>query len=194
MIKPENETEDLLLSVTKNSETLIDQTHRKAEETLEFKLTKSRETFHFNPPIPIEGSWMLGLTSLEVYNSLFNIKEENNKFEQVDNFKSGIPAELKRVEYKDPELMVYRMELFYDEIVDILDVKYKAGSINGYTLPPGIFEITDINSMLKSLLPDDVKVKITIEDIRLRSNVTSNKTIFFLYNFKFYSIPIRTPR
>ena len=55
MIRPENETEDLLLSITENCETLIDQTHRNAEETLEFKLTKPKETFHFNPPIQIKG-------------------------------------------------------------------------------------------------------------------------------------------
>ena len=73
MIRPKNETEYLLLSITKNCETLIKQTHGKAEETLEFKLTKPRETFHFNPPISIEGSWMVGLTSLEVYNSMFVI-------------------------------------------------------------------------------------------------------------------------
>ena len=36
-IRPKNETEDLLLSITKICETLIEQTHRKAEETLEFK-------------------------------------------------------------------------------------------------------------------------------------------------------------
>ena len=81
MIKPRNETEDLLLSKTKNCETLIEQTHRKAEETLEFTLVKSRETFHFKPPIQIEGDWMIGLVDLEVYNSIFNITEENNKFE-----------------------------------------------------------------------------------------------------------------
>ena len=80
-IRPKNETEDLLLSITKNCETLIEQTHRKAEETLEFKMNKSKETFHFKPPISIEGSWMIGLTDLEVYNSIFNITEENNKLE-----------------------------------------------------------------------------------------------------------------
>ena len=73
MIRPKNETEDLLLSITKNCEKLIEQTHRKAEETLEFKSTKPKETFHFKPPISIEGSWMIGLTCLEVYNSIFNI-------------------------------------------------------------------------------------------------------------------------
>ena len=79
MIRPKNETEDLLLS-TKNCETIIDQTHRKAEETLEFKMTKPRETFHFTPPVQITGDWMIGSTDLEVNNSIFNITEENNKF------------------------------------------------------------------------------------------------------------------
>ena len=81
MIRPKNETEDLLLSITKNCQTLIEQTHRKAEETLEFKLVKPRETFHFKPPFQVEGDWMIGLVDLEVYNSIFNITEENNKFE-----------------------------------------------------------------------------------------------------------------
>ena len=81
MIRPKNETENLLLSITKNCETLIKQTHRKTEETLEFKMNKSRETFHFKPPIQIKGDWMIGLTNLEFYNSTFNITEENNKFE-----------------------------------------------------------------------------------------------------------------
>ena len=80
MIRPKNETEDLLLSINKNRETLINQTHRKAEETLEFKLTKPKETFHLTPPIQIKGDWMIGLTDLEVFNSIFNITEENNKF------------------------------------------------------------------------------------------------------------------
>ena len=81
MIQPKNETEDLLLSITRNCEMLIEQTHRKAEETLEFKMNKSRETFQFRPSIQIQGSWMLGLKDLEVYNSIFNITERNNKFE-----------------------------------------------------------------------------------------------------------------
>ena len=79
MKRPEHETEDLLLSITKNCETLIKQTHTKPEGTLEYKKTKSRKTFHFGPPISIEGSWLMGLTSLEVFISSFNITEENGK-------------------------------------------------------------------------------------------------------------------
>ena len=81
MVRPKNETEDLLLSITKNCETLIQQTHRKPEETLEFKMTKPRETFHFIPPVDVKEDWMIGLTDLEVYKSIFNITEENTKIE-----------------------------------------------------------------------------------------------------------------
>ena len=96
MIRPTNKTEDLLLSITKNCETLAKQTHMKPEETLEFKLTKSRKTFPFRPSITIEGFWMTDLTSLEVYNSIFIITEENNKFEfYTDIFDEFSFAELK---------------------------------------------------------------------------------------------------
>ena len=81
MSRPKYETENLLLSITKNCETLIDQTQRKAEETLEFKAIKPREMFHFKPPIQTKRDWMILLTDPEVYNSISNVTEENNKFE-----------------------------------------------------------------------------------------------------------------
>ena len=37
MIRTKNETEGLLLSITKNCQTLIEQTHRRAEETWNLK-------------------------------------------------------------------------------------------------------------------------------------------------------------
>ena len=96
MIQPKNETEDLLLSITKNCETLIEQTHRKPEETLEFKMMKPRETFHFKPPTHIKADWMLGLSDLEVYNSIFYITDEINKFElYTDTFDECSFDELK---------------------------------------------------------------------------------------------------
>ena len=75
LIQPKNETEYLILSLTKNCGTPIEQTHRKAEETLKIKMTKPREKFHLNPPIQIKGDWMIGLTRLEVHNLVFNVTE-----------------------------------------------------------------------------------------------------------------------
>ena len=54
---------------------------KKPHELLKLKRIKSREIFLFKPPIPIESSYVIGLTSLEVYNSIFNINTKNNKFE-----------------------------------------------------------------------------------------------------------------
>ena len=65
----------------------------------------------------------------------------------------------------------------------------------GYTLEPGIFEFSDNELMLKSLLPDVIKVNITIDDIRLRWNLTTIKIIRFTKKtylnvfFRFYSKP-----
>ena len=81
MKRTRNETKDILLSITKNCETLIKQTHTKPEETLEFKMIKPRETFHFNPPVTVKEDWMIGLKDLEVYNSIYNVTQENNNFE-----------------------------------------------------------------------------------------------------------------
>ena len=68
---------------------------------MEFKLNKSRETFHFNPPNQIKGDWMIGLTILEVYNSIFNTTEENSKFELYkfpDSKSAGVSYEKVRDE------------------------------------------------------------------------------------------------
>ena len=83
MIQPQTETEVLLLSITKKCETLIIQTHTKPYETLKFKLTKPKESFSFIPSINLglDSNWMVGLTSSEAYNYIFNITEENSKLE-----------------------------------------------------------------------------------------------------------------
>ena len=123
MIQPKIEIEDLLLSFTKNCEKLVDQTHRKPEETLEFKMLKPRETFHFNPPIHTKGDWMLGLIDLEVYNSIFNITKQN-KFElYTDTFDEFSFEELK------------------DELEEILNIPNTTDShLEDETLAPRIAE------------------------------------------------------
>ena len=95
-IQPKNETEDLLISITKKYETLIKQTHRKPVETREFKMIKPRATFPFNPPTHIKGDWMIGLIDLEVYSSIFNITEEHKNIElHTDTFDELSFEELK---------------------------------------------------------------------------------------------------
>ena len=72
--------------------------------------------------------------------------------------------ELKRIKYNDLENMVYRMEITYDEIVL-------------YHL-----ELMKLVIMTNPLMPSDVIVNVTFDDIRMRTNLTS-KTIKFTKSF-----------
>ena len=233
---------ELLLLIKKHTDTLIEQTKTKPQETLEFKMIKQMQTFSFNPPINLfeEGKWFLGVPSFECINSVFNITNENNSFsiivpghyesetaekpinelnklldlrsqngielhvEQVRKkglilindyslsslgmFKDEILENLKNAKFNDLEDMVYRYQLTYDEIMDILDLKYIATKRTGYSLDPGIYEVIDLNNTLKNILPDNVKVNVTVDDIRLKPNLKINQTLIFTEKFFFYRI------
>ena len=73
---------ELLLLIRKHTDTLIEQTRTKPQETLEFKMNKQMQTFSFNPPKNLveEGKWLLALSTFECTNSVFNITNENNSF------------------------------------------------------------------------------------------------------------------
>ena len=72
--------------------------------------------------------------------------------------------------------MVYRMVLTYEDFFDLFDINYFAGSNLRYTLTPSKHKISDLNSMLSSLVPHEVKVHMTIDDTRPRSKLTTNET------------------
>ena len=233
---------ELLLLIKKHTDTLIEQTKTKPQETLEFKMNKQTQTFSFNPPINLieEDKWLLAVSSFECTNSVFNITDENNSFSIIipghylnesdektindlnkllelkslelhvnevrkrgntikigekeyklsdfDNQKYEILQELKNAKYNNLEDLVYRMRLSYDEIMDILDLKYIPTKRTGYSLSPGIYEVIDLNNTLKYILPDNVKVNITIDDIRLKSNLKINQTLIFTEKSFFYTI------
>ena len=80
------------------------------------------------------------------------------------------------------------MRLSYDEIMDILDLNYFPTERTGYSLNPRIYEVVDLNNTLNHILPDNVKVNITIDDIRLKSNLKINQTLIFTGKSFFYTI------
>ena len=110
------------------------------------------------------------------------------KLSDFDNQKYEIIEELKKAKYKDLRDLVYRMQLTYDEIIDVLDLKYIPTKRTGYSLNPGIYEIVDLNNTLNHILPDNVKVSVTIDDIKLKSNLKINQTLIFTEKSFFYTI------
>ena len=57
---------ELLLLNKKHTDTLIENTRTRPQETLEFKMNKQMQTFSFNPPINLleEGKWLLAVSSV----------------------------------------------------------------------------------------------------------------------------------
>ena len=233
---------ELLLLIKKHTDTLIEQTKTKPQETLEFKMNKQMQTFSFNPPINLveEGKWLIAVSSFECTNSVFNITHENNSFsiiipghyetesaetiinelnkllelrsqngidlhvEQVrkkglilindyslsslGRFKDEILEELEKVKYNDLEDLVYRFRLTYDEIMDRLDLKYIPTKRMGYSIEPNIYNVVDLNKTLKNNLPNNVKIDITIDERKYKTDLKINQTLIFTKKSFFYTI------
>ena len=67
------------MSIAKSNLDIVEKTLSKPQETLEFKMNKQKESFSFDVPLELPEQWMMGVTSLEVYNTVYNITEKNNK-------------------------------------------------------------------------------------------------------------------
>ena len=232
----------MLLLIKKHTDTLIEQTKTKPQETLEFKIIWSKKTFSFNPPRDLveEDKCLLAINLFGCTNSVFNTTDQNNSFSinipghsetksaektidelmkllELDSvelhlkedekggyqiiigdeeyklsefftFKEEILEELKKGKYKDFEDLVYRYQLTYDEIIDILDLKYIPTKRIGYSLKPNIYQISDINNTLKIILTDNVKISVTIDEKKYKPNLKINQTLIFTNKSFFYTI------
>ena len=198
---------ELSLLIKKHTDTLIERTKTKPQETLKLKMNKQMQNFPFNPPTNLveEGKWLLTVCSFECTNSVFNINDENNSFSitipghwetkyaektidelnkllevrsrelhvkevrkrgnkikiggneyklsDFDTQKNEILEELKTAKDNDIEDLVYRLQLTYDKIVNIINLKYITTKRTGYSLNPGIYEVIDLNNTLIYVLP-----------------------------------------
>ena len=233
---------ELLLLIKKHTDTLIEQTKTKPQETLEFKMNKQMQSFSFNPPINLveEGKWLMAVSLFDCTNSVYNRTNENNSFSIItpghyqtesaektidelnkllelkslelhvkevkkrgnkikigdieyklsdfDTQKNEILGKLKNAKYNDLEDLVYRMQLTYDEIIHILDLKNIPTKRTGYSIEPNIYNVVDLNKTLKNILPNNVKIDITIDDRKYKTDLKINQTVIFTNKSFFYTI------
>ena len=73
---------ELLLLIRKRTDTLVEQTEIRPQETLNFNMNNQMQTVSINPPINLgeEGKWLLAVSSFGCINSVFNITNEKNSF------------------------------------------------------------------------------------------------------------------
>ena len=120
----------MLLLIKKDTDTWIEQTKTKPQETLEFKVNKQMQTFSFNTPLNLveEGKWLLAVSSFEFTNSVFKITDENNAFSII------IPGhyQTKSAEELNNLLELRSLELHVKEVIKRAN-KLKIGN-NEYKL------------------------------------------------------------
>ena len=116
------------------------------------------------------------------------IGDKGKKISDFDTQKNEIVEELKNVKYNDLKDLVYRMQLTYNEIIDILDLECIPAKRIGYSLKPNIYQISDISKTLKNILPDNVKISVTIDEKFYKSNLEFNQTLIFTNKSFFYTI------
>ena len=233
---------ELSFLIKKHTDTLIQQTRTKPQETLEFKMIKPMQTFSFNPPINLveEGKWLMAVSLFDCTNSVFNITNEKNSFSIIipghyqtesaektidelknlmelkslelhvdevrkrgnkikigdneyklsdfDNQKHENFEKLKNVKYNDLEDLVYRMRLSYDEVMNILDLKYIPTKKIGYSIEPNIYNVVDLNKTLKNILPNNIKINVSIDERKYKTDLKINQTLIFTNKSFFYTI------
>ena len=215
--------ESLLLSIAKSNLDIVENTLSKPQETLEFKMNKQKESFSFDIPLDLPEQWMMGVTSLEVYNTIYNITEKNNKIklftteQNLKEYKFAIEfiskiknlyetsdiEEIKKLINDVKFKMVIFPENYYDELEKIIDqinqnIKDKTnildlngiGSVSnclGIEIPPGAYEIIDINNVIQqelinscgSLHDSDLKINIEADTISMKSILKTTNPIYF---------------
>ena len=116
--------ESLLLSIAKSNQEIVENTHSKPQETLEFKMNKQKESFSFDVPLELPEQWMMGVISLEVYNSVYNITNKNNSFQiqLTDEQLNGIDTKLVMIiEY----LHRTKQSNFVKTVYNLMDTSFK---------------------------------------------------------------------
>ena len=103
--------------------------------------------------------------------NIIKIADKEYKLSDLDNQKNEILEELRNVKYNDLIGLIYRMQITYNEIIDILDLEYIPTKRIGYSIEPNTYKAVDLNNTLKNILPDNVKISVTIDERKYKSNL-----------------------
>ena len=166
--------------------------------------------------------WMMGVTSLEVYNTVYNITEKNNKFkillkdeqlkslnvdtqlvmnveylyrisemqstsgiEKINNFIVDSYSKNKKLIKKDFDQLKKIIIQINQNIKDKTIIIPEFGIENDFVeteLTPGVYELVDINKIMKQKLSDsdfEFEFNIEADTISMKSVLTTSNPIYF---------------
>ena len=162
---------ELLLLIKKHTDTLIEQTKTKPQETLELKMNKQMQTFSINPPINLveEGKWLLGVSLSDCTNSVFNITDENNSFSII------IPCHYQN---KIAEKMMNDLNKFLEPKSLELHVEEVRKRGNKIKIGDNEYKLSDFDTQTNEILEELRNVKYNdLKDIVYRMQLTYDENI-----------------
>ena len=129
---------ELLLYIKKHTDTFIEQTKTKPQETLEFKMNKQMQTFSFNPRINLveEGKWVMAVSLFDCINSVYNITNKNNSVSIIIPGHYQNKSDEKTIDNLNNLLELKSLELHVKEIrktgskIQIGDNEYKISDLD----------------------------------------------------------------
>ena len=80
------------------------------------------------------------------------------------------------------------MQLTYDEVIDVLDLKYIPTKRMGYSMQPNIYNVVDLNKTLKNILPKNIKINNSIDERKYKTDLKIIQTLIFTNKSFFYTI------
>ena len=80
------------------------------------------------------------------------------------------------------------MQLTYNEIINILDLKNIPTKRMGYSIEPNIYNVVDLTKTLKNILPNNIKINVSIDERKYKTNLEINQTLIFTNKSFFYTI------
>ena len=165
---------ELLLLIKKHTDTLIEQTKTRPQETLEFEMNKQMQTFSFNPPINLieQDRWLLGVSSFECTNAVFNITNENNSFSIIIPGHYQNKSDEKTIDNLNKLLELKSLELHVEE-------SRKRG--NKIRIRDNEYKLSDFDTQKNEILEELKKAKYNdLEKLVYRMRLSYNEIMSIL--------------
>ena len=157
------------MNIAKSNLDIVENTLSKPQETLELKMNEQKESFSFDIPLELPEQGMMGVTSLDVYDTVYYSTSENNSFQ--------IKLTEEQIEKSDIDIsLVFDVEVYHKhKELDFIKIVY--GLIN-------ITQKVQIYSTTYKI--SGIFLNIEADTISMKSILTSSNP--FRFNSELYTL------
>ena len=167
-----------MLNIAKSNQENVENTHSKPQENLEFKMTKQKESFSFDVLLELNEQLMMGVTSLEVYNTVYKITNSNNKLKILPTDEQLIEDGVDIVLVKNIKSLyefynLENQETYYEFLEKVSTINTKSYSENNKLARK---DFNDLKALIEANNQQHTKHPITIPELVDINTAIKNQT------------------